>query len=279
MLSTDTDVSGTFNLTALPNDSWQIQPQKFGGIGSAVSVLDAVYVLQAVVGQRTLTGAQTIACDVSGNGALSAFDAALILQYQVGLITSFPVAQACGSDWAFMPEPMPAMYQQVMQPVIATGSCQGGAIAFQPLVGDVNSQNFHAAVFGDCNGSWQPSGTGAAVSSGGPSSAVQLGQLRRHSRSGLFAAPLSVQGHNVHGIDLDVHYDPTHLTPRGFRRVGGARHALVAANARRPGDLAISLASIEPLESGAVLLLQFEAHDARSARSALHIMHATVEGD
>ena len=54
-----------------------------------VSAYDAVMVLQYVVGLITLTDAQKEAADVSKNGAVTAYDSALILQYVVGLIPSF----------------------------------------------------------------------------------------------------------------------------------------------------------------------------------------------
>ena len=63
----------------------QLTPRKLGDRGSAISALDAAYVLQHVVGMRTLDDAQQLACDVSGNGTLSALDATRILQLTVGM--------------------------------------------------------------------------------------------------------------------------------------------------------------------------------------------------
>jgi hypothetical protein len=48
-------------------------------------------VLRAVAGQITLDPAQALAADVSGDGAVTAGDATLILRYIVGFITEFPV--------------------------------------------------------------------------------------------------------------------------------------------------------------------------------------------
>jgi hypothetical protein len=55
-----------------------------------VSAYDAAMVLQYVVGLITLTDAQKEAADVNKSGVITALDAALILQYTVGLITQFP---------------------------------------------------------------------------------------------------------------------------------------------------------------------------------------------
>jgi len=57
------------------------------------SAYDAAMVLQYVVGLITLTDAQKEAADVNKSGVVTALDAALILQYTVGLITQFPVQQ------------------------------------------------------------------------------------------------------------------------------------------------------------------------------------------
>jgi len=56
-----------------------------------VSAYDAALTAQAAVGLITLTAEQTQAADVSGEGEVSAYDAALIAQRAVGLISKFPV--------------------------------------------------------------------------------------------------------------------------------------------------------------------------------------------
>lgn len=64
-------------------------PGDVSGNGT-VSAYDAAMVLKYVVGLITLTDTQKEAADVSKNGTVSAYDAALILQYVLGLIMSFP---------------------------------------------------------------------------------------------------------------------------------------------------------------------------------------------
>jgi len=56
-----------------------------------ISAYDAALVAQAAVGLITLTAEQTQAAEVSGEGEVSAYDAALIAQRAVGLINKFPV--------------------------------------------------------------------------------------------------------------------------------------------------------------------------------------------
>src|SRR4029077_12307434 len=72
-----------------------------------------------------------------------------------GLINEFPVATACGSDWAFMPmsgDPGATL----VQPDVSPGTCQPG-IAQLNLVDGSLTQNFEGIRYGDCTGNWQPS--------------------------------------------------------------------------------------------------------------------------
>ncbi|MBR4283030.1 MAG: InlB B-repeat-containing protein, partial [Clostridia bacterium] len=57
---------------------------------STITSVDALYVLQAVVGTRTLTAEQKTYCDVDGDGKITSQDALYILQHVVGKRTSFP---------------------------------------------------------------------------------------------------------------------------------------------------------------------------------------------
>lgn len=99
----------------------------------------------------------------TGNGTITALDASLILQQRVGLISSFPVAQTCGSDWVFVPVPEAASNQQTVPPEMRANSCQMGAILFTPLAAQADGQDFLGVRFGDCNGSWQPLAGGGAT--------------------------------------------------------------------------------------------------------------------
>jgi len=138
------------------------QPQKTGNLGSSVSALDASWILQSVVGLRLLSAPQMLAGDVSGSAGVTAFDAAMILQHVVGLRPQFPVAAACGSDWHFVPVPSPAANQTLQQPSTGSGTCQPGAIRFDPLTGAATGQDFLGIPIGDVTGNWAP---GAAAPS------------------------------------------------------------------------------------------------------------------
>jgi hypothetical protein len=82
-------------------------------------------------------------------------DGTLILKYTVGKIAHFPIADACGSDWIFVPVPTAAANQSVTQPLFSGGTCQPpGSITFNPLSADATNQDFEAILIGDCDLSW-----------------------------------------------------------------------------------------------------------------------------
>jgi hypothetical protein len=68
-----------------------------------VSAFDGARTLQHVAGLNLevgvpLTGRDSIAAEVTGNGDISALDASLIFQYSVGLIKCFPVESGCSTQ-------------------------------------------------------------------------------------------------------------------------------------------------------------------------------------
>ncbi|MGH7785354.1 MAG: hypothetical protein ACRERC_00715 [Candidatus Binatia bacterium] len=157
---TSTDPSGAYLFADPGPGTWQVEPVKNGDIGSGVSTVDASHVLQAVVGLRQFTSEQLLACDVTGDGTVSSLDAARILQFVAGLRSTFPVADACGSDWVFLPDPLSAPNQRLIDPQMAP-ACAHGAIIYEPLAPPLAGQDFRAVLFGDCTGNWQPLSTPA----------------------------------------------------------------------------------------------------------------------
>jgi choice-of-anchor B domain-containing protein len=271
-----TNGSGQFTLSALSGGTWAVQPAKSGDVGDAITAADAVVALQAAVGVITLDAEEAMACDVSGDGRITAVDALLMLNYKVGLITAFPVALACAADWAFTPQPALAPQQAVTMPVVGAGTCQLGTIDWNPLSGSVTNQDFSGVLFGDCSGNWQPS-TGSSVPGRLPGrGSVRIGGVLRSTRTGTLRVPVYVQaGGAFHSLDLQLGYDPTRLRLVGMRRVRQARGALAAVNQRVPGFLAVSLASVDPLRSGAVLVLQFHGR-AGDRTASVRVANAVV---
>lgn len=278
--SVPSDGDGRYGFSELSVDTWRAEPEKSGDGAGAVSALDAAYVLQAAVGKRTLGSMQQLACDVTGDGTVSPLDASRILQWVVGKIANFPVATVCGSDWVFMPTVTPVTNQTVTLPVMSTGSCQPGAVEFSPLSGQADNQDFEAALFGDCTGNWQPAALQAATAppaTGGP--VVRLGRVKAAPRGRLRVA-VSVQGvPSFHALQLRVAYDPALARAVRIRRAASTRAALVRFDAGRLGILTVALASADPLggRRGATLTLEFAAPDAPALRAALGAVQATID--
>lgn len=260
--SSSTDTSGHYMLTDAPTENILVHADGSGGTGTAVSSLDAAYVLRFVAGQRSLSAQQSLACDVTGNGSLSALDAAYLLRYAVGLITRFPVATACNSDWAFIPTAASAANQTLIQPQPGPEDCTPGGIAYQSLIGSPDEQNFSALVFGDCTGNWQPPAGGSAARAAlAIRPAVRAGRLRS-LRGGRLALSISAdRPEPVYAIDVRVAYDPAALRAVSARLVGSARHAALAFNARQAGVVRLAVASGEAIagDGRPIVVVLFEA--------------------
>ena len=274
--SAQSDASGNFVFNNLSASNWKIQPSKTGDLGAGISSLDASYVLQSTVGLRTLSPEQRLACDVTGNGSISALDASMILQYKVGMITQFPVTTSCGSDWAFIPQPAVVVNQVMTEPLLVSGTCQQGAISYQPLASIADNQNFAAVLFGDCTGNWQPPGALVApLASGTNAASVELGRPMRQKTRVRIPVIVRAPG-GFHTLDLQMNYDPAKLTLRSVHRARGARHALAAANVTQPGRLLVALASGQPLRGGSTLILDFDTTKHHASVASLRVTQATV---
>jgi hypothetical protein len=278
-VSTQSDALGDYSLGGLASAPWSIVPSKLGDAQQGISALDASYVLQAALGMRGLSADQQLACDVSGNGTVSALDASLILQIELGLITRFPVAQACTSDWAFVPEGTGVP----IQPVPSAMPCQPGAIGFDPLAQSVTGQDFRALLFGDCSGNWPGASAAPAVAreaSQATVSTLRFGRARRAANGGL-SVPLAVTGRAWHAVELEVDYDPRRMQATSVRKLRAAGGALLAFNARVPGVLRIALASAEPVdgEGRPIVAVAFAGKGTSAGPAWLRGLQSSVRSD
>jgi len=277
-----TNAAGGYAFASVSDGAYEIAPSKAGDLGSGVSALDAAYVLQAIVQKRSFDEYEELACDVTGNGTLSSLDAARILQFVVNKLNRFAVAEACGSDWAFLPTPESVSNQTVIEPLMSTGSCQPGAIRYDLLTDSPGNQDFHAVLFGDCTGNWEPSagGGGAGVSArAGTGPVVRAGRLRRVRRRAVHL-PISVESAEpFHALHMQVAFDPAELE---FNRVLGKtipETALVAANAEVSGVAAIAVASGESMagDGHKTLLLEFKRLRRGSRAGIVQVLAASVD--
>jgi len=272
------DSNGQFGFTGLDASTWVITPHKIGDVDTGLSALDAVYMLQSSIGLRQLSAAQQLACDVSGNGTVSAFDAVLLLRRQIGLTAGLPAAQLCGSDWLFVPQPAVVPHQQTTAPQLLGGSCTPGSIQWSPLTGTAANQDFVAIALGDCTGNWQPTSGVAAAAHASTSRAeparLRVGPGRAVGRR--LRVPLEVRATAFSGLTAALQYDPKLLAARGVHRVGSGPGALVQSYEPSPGIVTIAMASAAPLPDRTRLFLQFDVLQP-GAHASIRVLQAAVE--
>jgi hypothetical protein len=276
---TETLTSGDYAVMGVSQGPWSVEPAKEGDFGSGVSALDAAYVLQAVTGRRQLNEYQQLACDVTGNGALSSLDAARILQFMVGIVDRLPVAEACGSDWLFVPDAAQVENQQLVAPMIGGGDCQQGAIHLQALTGIAHGQDFKAILFGDCTGNWTMPAPGAARTAARTGAARILAGSLRRSGNGRAWVPIYVRTTgSFSGLEVALRYDAESLTLTGVRSPRHAGGDVVTTYAsKRPGSAVVALASGAPLKGGRVLLVEFDAANRGRSVGTVTVIGATVD--
>lgn len=160
----ETGEAGAYDAVETLNHSVGLEPQKSGGAEGAITALDAVHVLQAMVGMRELDEYETLACDVTGDGTVSALDAAHILRFVTGSLPRFMASEACDSDWIFVPEISPAEFQRAQLPALDNQNCTRGRIEFEPITASAEDQDFAAILIGDCSGNWRIAQSGSPTS-------------------------------------------------------------------------------------------------------------------
>lgn len=275
----ETDGEGRYGFEKPGAGERTLEPSKTGDFRGGLSSLDAAYVLQASVGLRELDELQALACDVTGNGTVSPLDAVRILQLEIGEIGRLPVAESCGSDWLFVPRPLPAPHQVAIPPRLAPGACDPGTISFSPVDGDRPGQDFRAVLIGDCSGNWkagaQPSGSEREPAP--PGTSVELRPLRR-GLGGRLRLPIVVRAPEpVYAVDLQLRYDSRLMRLREARPIERAG-SLLRIVEDVPGRAVVALASARPLPADGRVALVVELQSVTPAAfdATVHLFEAKV---
>jgi len=129
--------NGAYTVTGAPPGAYTLVPSKSDQTGTLIiSGYDASLVLQHDVGLITLTGPAATAGDVNKSGTIDSMDAYYILQKSVELIT-LPFTGA-GVVWDFVPT----------------------SRSYANLSSDQSGQDFTAILLGDVSGNWTVAGAG-----------------------------------------------------------------------------------------------------------------------
>lgn len=272
-----TGFAGEYEFASVP-DVREVAASKAQDFGNAISPLDAAFVLQHVAQLRQFDPDQRLACDVTGDGTVSALDAARVLEFSVGVMPRMPLATLCGGDWLFVPEPSAAAQPLAISPEVESGSCRTGKIMFEDPLTAAEDQDFRALLIGDCTGNWQLSGAGALQRRGTEHAAVvRLGRLR--VRGATARLPVYVRtAAPFNALDLTLRYAGETLQPIGARLRRPAQSALVTTHVPEPGTLRVALASGPALEQrrGLLLLIEF-AVSGTPARDAVRLEAANLD--
>ncbi len=125
-----TDATGTYTITGITTNKVTVIPSHTGNVNGAITAQDAAELLQYIVDETaTLTNAQITAADVNGDGEATALDAVYILRKNVGIITdAYP---GSGAEWAF-----------------------DAPSRVLTLTDNVSNINFSGILLGDVTGNW-----------------------------------------------------------------------------------------------------------------------------
>jgi len=151
-----TQGAGDYEAHGLPLGTYLIAPRQAAESTPSLDVADGMRMLAAAVGAVPLSAAEVLACDVTGNGSVSALDAALTFRYVLGLIPTLPAWQTCGSPSIYIPTTVAAPGIIINPPVVSPSQCSSGSISTTLGNAPSSGYDFTAVRIGDCNGNWQP---------------------------------------------------------------------------------------------------------------------------
>jgi hypothetical protein len=262
VVSDTTGSLGTYSLTGFGSGAYTITPFKTGGQNGAVSAFDAALVQQYVVGNSILDTTQQIVGDVSGAGGLSSYDAALIANFAV----AGPVIGNAGA-WRFSP----------------------ASRNYPSITSDIPGEDYVALLIGDVSGNWgDPSPFRPARNAAGPERAALMNVPNMVTAAdGEIVIPVNVQGIANKGVisyELDLRYDPAVIQPQArpvavMQTVSSGLS--VATNTDVPGLLkVVAYGAMQISGNGILLNLRFTAIGAPGTTSPLTFERMMLnEGD
>lgn len=234
-----TNTSGNYTLSGMGAGSYTVTPSKSGDVNNAVSGLDSALIAQFVVGIGSLNPQQTIVADVSGNGTVTSFDAAMIARYTVAL----PGAGSSG-EWRFT-----------------------NPSNTYPNVNTNIVENYTALLMGDVTGNWNTPTSNMRGVRGATTKPVEIAiEQRTASRNSEVTIPVSISdvtGKGVLAYQFEVTYDPAVLTPAtNAVDLSGtiSNSRTVTVNSDTPGVLKVVIFGAEALRgAGSIVNLKFTA--------------------
>lgn len=241
-----TDAFGNYELDGFAFGLYTITPSKAAGsdlLGS-ITAYDAGLIAQKAAGTINLTVRQQFVADVSDNGVISSFDAAMIANFVAGPPNPPPGVGSTGT-WLFAPS----------------------SRTYFGLVSPIGNENYDAYLKGEVSGNWSGGGPRPARGQSGPEriAAVTAPSLVVKADKEIYV-PITVRGvanKNIIAYEFDLRYDAAVMQPeKDMVDLEGtvSRGLSLVTNATEPGLLRVVVYGAFPIDSDGVLLnLRFTA--------------------
>lgn len=254
--------AGQYSMNILGAGPYTVTPSKSGGTNNAINSFDAGKIAGHVTGLSVLSGNQLIVADVSGNGLIQSFDAALIARF----VTSSGASGSTGS-WKFFTIP------NVPFPPGTTPTSR----TYASVTSSLSGEDYTAMLMGEVSGNWNNTGARPAdrdakhltenTSSRGPERGITVNLPHLSAATGEdVILPVLVDNLANKGIisyEFNLRYDPLVLQPYTdpIDVTGTVSRGLsFAANAEEPGFLRVAFYGPMPItENGILLNLKFIA--------------------
>ena len=251
-----TDANGNYTLTSLGLGAYTVTPSKPNMSSAASNGIfsnDASLISRYIVGLATLSPAQFKAAAVSGQPSITAFDAALIAQWIVGI----PNAVNQTGRWKFTPADR----------------------SFASILSDQTDQNHTAILMGDVSGDWNPAlpRPNSAGRSDDDPVVVSAGRVKAAPGERV-TVPIRIdelRGTGVSSFQFDVEYDPDVVAPgaNSASVAGTATEGMVvASNVVEPGLLKVVVFGPAPVRGDGVYVdLRFDLAKVPGKSSSLSV--------
>ncbi|UCE20210.1 MAG: T9SS type A sorting domain-containing protein [Gemmatimonadota bacterium] len=217
-----TDSSGDYEFPCVfACGDYCIKPQKEWLPPQVVNSFDASMIMRSLCNQITLDSCARIAADVTGDGNITGYDAAILLRWRVG----YEVPGRTG-EWKFNPD----------------------SICYHWLTEDMLDQDYGAIVMGDVSLNWPGDGPPKMVAGTDSAALICAGVAAPPGRT--FVMPISVKGTPpIYSADITVTYDPQIVTALEAATVDVTENFLSAFQVAE-GEMRIAMAGAEPVLSG-----------------------------
>jgi len=196
------NANGIYKFLHLPAGlDYTLKAKKVDDFRGAITAFDASLVLRYVVSLLDLTPCQLISGDVTGNCWVNAYDASFILKRVVHLIPQFPI----GKDWKFIPDDFPL---DTLNWCTAPDS-----IFYGNLSEDWCFEDWKGILYGDVSGNWD--GIPLSAESGSlPDVLSRLAVRELVVNPGEeFVVPIQVEDiSEVYAVELNLTYDNSLLS-------------------------------------------------------------------